>query len=75
MVRSHTFIISFSIRCERTRTAFFLTEIEASRNLAYIFSVQGSKRFGKRTAKSPRERVQFERTTSEGAFSTTVKRS
>ena len=75
MVRSHTFIISFNIRCERTRTAFFLTETEASRNLAYIFSVQGSKRFGKRTAKSPRERVQFDRTTSEGAFSTTVKRS
>lgn len=63
------------MRCESTKTAFFLTETEGSCNLEYMFSVHGSNRLGKRTAKSPREMVQLERTVSDGAFSTTVKRS
>ena len=67
--------MSFNMRCESTRTAFFLTETEASCNRAYMFSVHGSNRLGNRTAKSPRAIVQLERTLSEGAFSTTVKRS
>ena len=67
--------MSFNMRCESTRTAFFLTETEGSRNRAYMFSVHGSNRLGNRTAKSPRAIVQLERTLSEGAFSTTVKRS
>jgi hypothetical protein len=57
-----------------TSTAFFLTDTEGSRNRAYIYSVQGSKRFGKRTAKSPRAIVQLDRTVSEGALSATVNR-
>jgi hypothetical protein len=69
-----TFIISFNIRWEMTSTAFFLTDTEGSRNRAYIYSVQGSKRFGKRTAKSPRAIVQLDRTVSEGALSATVNR-
>lgn len=40
-----------------------------------MFSVHGSNRFGKRTARSPRAMVQFERTVSEDALSTTVKSS
>jgi len=67
-----TFIISFNIRWEMTSTAFFLTDTEGSRNRAYIYSVQGSKRFGKRTAKSPSAMVQLDRTISEGALSATV---
>lgn len=67
--------MSFSIRCESTKTAFFLTEAEGSCSLEYIFSVHGSNRLGNRTAKSPRLIVQLERTISDGALSTTVKRS
>ena len=57
-----------------TSTAFFLTDADESLNRAYMCSVQGSKRFGKRTAKSPRAIVQLDRTISEDAFSTTVNR-
>lgn len=67
--------MSFNMRCERTSTEFFLTETEGSRNRAYMFSVHGSNKLGKRTAKSPRAIVQLERTVSDGALSTTVKRS
>ena len=70
-----TFIMSFSMRWESTRTAFFLTDIEASCRRAYIFSVHGSKRLGNLTARSPSAIVQLERTISDCAFSTTVKRS
>lgn len=70
-----TFIMSFSMRCESTKTAFFLTETEGSCNLEYIFSVHGSNKLGNRTAKSPRQIVQLERTISDGALSTTVKSS
>jgi len=52
-----------------------LDENERSLNHAYICSVHGSNRLGKRTARSPRATVQFDRTVSDGAFSTTVKRS
>lgn len=67
--------MSFSMRCESTKTAFFLTETEGSFNLEYIFSVHGSNKLGNRTAKSPRQIVQLERTISDGALSTTVKSS
>lgn len=70
-----TFIMSFRMRCESTRTAFFLTDAQVSLRRAYIFSVHGSKRLGNRTAKSPSAIVQLERTISECALSTTVKRS
>jgi len=63
------------MRCESTNTAFFLTDIQGSFRRAYMFSVHGSKRLGNRTAKSPNAIVQFERTVSECALSTTVKRS
>eukprot|EP00474_Spongospora_subterranea_P002114 CRZ02572.1 hypothetical protein [Spongospora subterranea] len=52
-----------------------LDENERSLDHAYICSVHGSNRLGKRTARSPRPTVQFDQTVSDGTLSTTVKRS
>ena len=70
-----TFIISFRMRWDSTKTAFFRTDWAQSLNRAYTCSVHGSNRFGNRTVRSPSAIIQFERTVSSDAFCATVKSS